>query len=313
MGDKIAVNVKNVSKGFYIDELLRKKAQVLDDISFSIKEGENLAMIGPNGCGKTTLLKTIATIYLPDSGTIEIFGKDVNKELECARSHLSFVSPGLSFQNKLTLRETFKFFCAVLGKKLDDVLPFLERMNIMHMLDKRLEGFSEGQKGMVRLAIGLLKSPRILLLDEVVANLDVERKETVIEFLNELDRKHDFTIIMVDHDPSVVDKICDKILILRQGGQFYKLVAVEELMRSLPYKFDVNVTFRKKVDESRARSIWENYRLHHNTVRYFTQSEDEVEDLTRRLMKNQADLLEFSTSGVSLEDVYWMMMNGELK
>ncbi|MEM2900541.1 MAG: ABC transporter ATP-binding protein, partial [Thermoplasmata archaeon] len=297
----------------YVDELLRKKVQILDDISFSIKEGENLAMIGPNGCGKTTLLKIIATIYLPDSGTVEIFGNDINEKLNEARKYLSFVSPGLSFQNKLTLRETLKFFCAVLDKKIDEVYPFLERMNIMHMLDKRLEGFSEGQKGMVRLAIGLLKSPRILLLDEVVANLDVERKEIVIEFLNELDRKLNFTIIMVDHDPSVVDKICDKILILKQGGQFFKLVAVDELMKSLPYKFDVNVTFKKAVNESFAKQIWSNYRVHHNTVRYFTQSEDEVEDLTRRLMKNHSELLEFSTSGVSLEDVYWMMMNGELK
>jgi len=188
------IECNNVSKDFPSNVTFTQFRRVLDNITFSLDSGESVAFIGPNGCGKTTLLKTLATIYQPDEGEIRIFGHDVVENRSRVRAACAFVSPALSFQNKLTLRKTIRFFAGCLGLPPDSAYTFLKRMNIIHLLDKRLEGFSEGQKAMVRLAIGLLKEPRILILDEVVATLDINRREAVIGFIEEEVERNDLTL-----------------------------------------------------------------------------------------------------------------------
>lgn len=314
MGGLKAMEVDGVSKDFYVTELFMfgEKLRVLSNITFDINKGQNVAIIGPNGCGKTTLLKTISTIYLPDEGTIRVFGNDIFHRPEAARRAFSFVSPALNFQNKLTLRQTMRFFGRVVGKRPDYIIPFLKRMGILHMMDTRLEGFSEGQRAMVRLAIGFIKDPQILLLDEVVANLDVERKQRIINFILEQDELQDLTILMVDHDPSVVDRLCDKIIILDKGGVLYKIVSVKELLSMVPYKFNINVSLKKDMSDKQLAGIGNDFRRYGNNVRYFAHDESEVDAIIRELLKRSRFVLEFSTSGVSLKDVYFWMMEGRL-
>lgn len=309
-----ALEVDNVSKEFPNTETLfwGESHRVLNNISFTINKGQNVAIIGPNGCGKTTLLKTISTIYLPDEGTIRVFGNDIFRHPEAARRAFSFVSPALNFQNKLTLRQTMRFFGQVVGKRPDYIIPFLKRMGILQKMDDRLEGFSEGQRAMVRLAIGFIKDPQILLLDEVVANLDVERKQRIINFLLEQDELQDLTILMVDHEPSVVDRLCDKIIILDKGGVLYKIVSVKELLSMVPYKFNVNVSLKKDMSDRQLAGIGSDFRRYGNNVRYFAHDETEVDSIIRELLKRSRFVLEFSTSGVSLKDVYFWMMEGKL-
>ena len=90
--------------------------QILNGISLHVDEGEFVTIIGPNGCGKTTLLRTIATIYRPDAGQVRIFGQDVFgwRQSERSRRAFAFISPALNFQAKLTLRQTIEFFATVL-------------------------------------------------------------------------------------------------------------------------------------------------------------------------------------------------------
>jgi len=309
-----AITIENVRKYFRVGENLihRDIKTVLDNISFTVRKGQNVAIIGPNGCGKTTLLKTIATIYMPDEGTIKVFGQDIFKNTARARSAFSFVSPALNFQNKLTLDQTLRFFGTVLKKRAEYIFPFLKRMGIMHMMNKRLEGFSEGQRALVRLAIGLIKDPKILLLDEVMANLDIERKERVLEFVQEQDELRDLTILMIDHDPHIVDRLCDKIIILREGGTLYKVTTVKELLAAMDYRFEVDMTLKLDLSDREIGKISPTYRRYGNKVRFFAHDSGQVEDITRKLLKRSEHVLQFSTSEVSLKDVYYLMMEGEL-
>ncbi len=309
-----AIGLQNVRKHFFVGEGLFHKdtKTVIDNVSFTVNKGRNVAIIGPNGCGKTTLLKTIATIYMPDEGTIKVFDQDIFQNTERARSAFSFVSPALNFQNKLTLDQTLRFFGTVLNKRAEYILPFLKRMGIMHMMDKRLEGFSEGQKAMVRLAIGLIKDPKILLLDEVMANLDMERKERVIDFIQEQDELRDLTILIIDHDPHIVDRLCDKIIILREGGTLYKVTSVKELLAAMDYRLEVDVTLKQDLGEKEIADISPTYRRYGNKIRYFAHDSGQVEDITKQLLKRSAHVLQFAISEVSLKDVYYLMMEGEL-
>jgi ABC-type multidrug transport system ATPase subunit len=307
-----AIEVLNVSKYFFVDGFLQPKMRVLEDLTFDIESGQNVAIIGPNGCGKTTLLKTIATIYMPDEGSIKVFGNDIKDNIERARNAFSFVSPALNFQAKLTLRQTMKFFGRVLDKRPDYIMPFLKRMGIDNMMDSRLEGFSEGQKAMVRLAIGFIKNPRILMLDEVVANLDMERKERVINFILEEDELKDLTILMVDHDPHVVDRLCDKIIILDKGGKMYKMVSVPELLNAIEYRFNITVTLKKDMSDQEIEKISSLYTRYGPKIRYFAHNEAEVVSITQSILEKSDRVLELATNEVSLKDVYFLMMEGEL-
>ncbi|MFX1518672.1 MAG: ATP-binding cassette domain-containing protein [Promethearchaeota archaeon] len=310
MGDVVIVD--DVVKEFPIGAFLQKRLRILNGISFILPEDANLAIVGPNASGKTTLLKMLASIYLPDSGSVEIYGYDLKKQITQVRDMLSFVSPSLTFQAKLTLKETLDFFAGVQGTDVDNIaLDFLEEVNLTHMMDKRLESFSEGQKAMVRLVVGLMKQPRLLLLDEVTATLDLTRKEAVINTINELDRRHKFTIILVDHDPMVVDRICDKVLLLKRGGRVLKYSTVHELLSNIPYKYDIKVTPKKDLDDAFLKSFGFPYKRMGNIIRFFTQNRTEVNELNAMLLEKEDYILEFSTSGVSLEDIYYFWMQKE--
>ena len=122
-----------------------------------------------------------------------------------------------------TLKETLQYFSGVLRRDFDDILPFIERLRLDKKLNTRLESFSEGQKAMTRIAVGLMNDPKVLVLDEITATLDVQRKEEIIDIIEDIDQEKDLTILMVDHDATVVDRLCNKIIILDQRGKIAKI------------------------------------------------------------------------------------------
>ena len=280
---EIVIEVKDVMKQFPTGAFLHKKIKVLDEITFELEEGENLAIVGPNGSGKTTLLKILATIYLPDKGSVKIYDHDIFKDISKVRDMISFVSPALSFQKKLTLRETLKFFSGIQDSNIEDIYPFLEEIGLDQLMDERLEGFSEGQKAMTRLAIGMLKHPKILLLDEVTATLDVRRKEEVIDYIDKLDNKLDLTLGLIDHDPMVVDRLCHKILLLRRGGTILRFANVSDLFHEIPYRYDVKVYPRKPLKTKVLDSFGFPYEKLGDFVRFLTKSKKEVDEIHDKL------------------------------
>jgi len=301
--DNIIV-AKDLVKEFPSGSLMRDKVRVLDNVSFEIPYGENVAIIGPNGCGKTTLLKTIATIYIPDSGDLIIDGLGINKDIKKIRERVNIISPGMRFHNKLTLKETLKFFAGVLNRSYTDIFPFLERVGLNEKLDTRLESFSEGQKAMMRLSIGLLNNPKILILDEFTATLDVERKEEIIDLIAEIEQERCLTILMVDHDMTVIDRLCHKIIILDQKGKIAKVGTMEELTKFIPYEFDSLVVPKKPMEKKYWDSFDFPYELIGHKARFFLHSKNEVTKLAEKLIDNDEHILEYTMSGIRLEDVY---------
>ena len=286
--------------------------RVIENISFKMDMGDRMAIIGPNGCGKTTLLKTLATIYFPDSGTIKLFSQDMAKNLSRARKTFSFVSPSLNFQSKLTLSQTVSYFATVLQKPPEIVIPFLKRTNLYNMWNSRIESFSEGQKAILRLALGFLKQPKILLLDEVVANLDVARKESVINIIEEMEAYQDLTLIMVDHDPYVVDRLCSRILVLRGNGTVHSLTTVSELMNKLHYNFSIDVTLKSDIPDSEALSISKAMRKNNLKLRYFAEDEKKLKLIINKLISLGTVVQEFTTASVSMRDIYYLLFEGDL-
>ncbi len=304
MADKIVVADKIV-KEFKPNLFMGEAIRIIDGVSFELDREESLAIIGPNGSGKTTLLKILATIYLPDSGTALIDGYDIIKDTEEVRNRISLVSPALDFQKKLTLKETLKFFADIQDSKIDQAFDFLQYMGLMPMLDLRLETFSEGQKAMTRLAIGLMKKPEILLLDEVFATLDFRRREHLIKYLE--DYVKGITLIIVDHHSEVVDRLCTKMLLMKRGGSTLKIGSVGEIFERSPYKYDVIAVPKKYMSEEISEGFGYPYMRLGGRVRFFVKNKEEADDLIERMFEWDK-FVSFEVSGVSMDDIYWLSM-----
>nr|MDO8110114.1 ATP-binding cassette domain-containing protein [Candidatus Sigynarchaeota archaeon] len=135
------VEVKDLVKRFRVGgSLFKPKYEaIINGMTFTVQEGDHVAIIGANGSGKTTLMKTMAGIYLPDAGTIRIRGYDITTELPKVLEHVSFVSPALNFLKKLTLRNKILFYAKAQGKDPEPAFKFIEEFGISNMLDELLE------------------------------------------------------------------------------------------------------------------------------------------------------------------------------
>ncbi|UCE14621.1 MAG: ABC transporter ATP-binding protein [Candidatus Heimdallarchaeota archaeon] len=304
VGDREVI-VKDVHKYF-------GKKHVLKGISFHLPDEENLAIIGPNGSGKTTLLRTLASIYLPDKGSIQIGRYDLVTQTREARSLLSYVSPNLSFHKKLTLRETLDYFSSLQGVSWHDQDDLMDKVDLSKMLDSPIEGFSEGQKAMTRFVIALMKKPKILVLDEITATLDVKKKESVIQYIYDLDKKRGLTILLIDHDPSVVDRLCEKLLLMTRDGKVMDYGDTHEIIKQIPYAFDIKVVPNPSIDVNKfVQELGFPYRTMGQLVQLYAETKDEVDEITSELLRRKwkgkegQEILEFNVSALSMEDIYW--------
>ncbi|MCX8204320.1 MAG: ABC transporter ATP-binding protein [Candidatus Nezhaarchaeota archaeon] len=283
-----------------------RRLRVLDEVSFKVPLEAKVAIVGPSGCGKTVLLKVISTIYIPDSGEVRVFGLDVVKQAGRVRRLLSFVSPSLDFHKKLTIDETLRFFSKVQGSNPEPAYQFLDFIKMGGLRERAIGGLSEGQKAAVRLAIGLMKRPKLLLLDEPTANLDVARKELVVEYLKKNVREA--TVMMVDHDPKVVTRLCDQVILMRTGGRVIKSCGIETLLNSFPfkYRFNIKVYSKSQLPKEALSKLGYPFQTVGNIVRFLLSSREEVKELIGKLISKRG-LLSFEVSQVSMEDVYYWM------
>jgi iron(III) transport system ATP-binding protein len=194
---------------------------VIKDVSFSVKKGEIVGILGPSGSGKSTLLRLIAGLELPLSGTIKIGGDPVvNDGL--------FVQPedrgvGMVFQDyalfpHMTVKDNILFGLSRFPRK-ERLARLAEMLELVQMtgFEKRYpHELSGGQQQRIALARALAPKPNILLMDEPFSNLDADLKESIRSYLRSILRKAEMTCLMVTHDRRDVDAICDRSISLGQ-------------------------------------------------------------------------------------------------
>lgn len=190
----------------------------LKDISFSISKGECVAVLGPNGCGKTTLLKILATRLAPTKGVGKILGWDMKKDTEPIRREIKWLGHDFGIYKTLTAEENLKFFFRINGKRLGqaELMSALEQVGLEAACHKRVSTFSTGMKKRLALAKILLEDPKIILLDESHANLDQEGKKMMNEMIADW-KKAGVTILFSSHDHEEALSLCDRALMLNEG------------------------------------------------------------------------------------------------
>lgn len=200
----------------------REYKRVVDNVTLTVHRGESIAVLGPNGCGKSTLVRMVSTLLIPDEGRITVFGHDVVRDAHTVKFLINRVSVDAAFFKKLSALENLLYTA-----RLYDVEPAhaIEKAGAIlaslgfeaEHLDNSMEQLSRGQQQKVAIARAFLTSPRLVLLDEPTTGLDPKSKKDVEAFIKELRAARDTTILLTTHDMAEAEALCDRIAILNKG------------------------------------------------------------------------------------------------
>ncbi len=209
----------------------------VNGISFNIHYGEIFGILGQNGSGKSTLIRMISTLLTIEKGQIEVFGFDVKKDDIKVRRYINRVTVEASFFKKLSTTENLLYAASIYGLRRSDakkkIPEILKVLNLdIERLDEPLENFSRGMQQKVAIARAVLTSPSLLLLDEPTTGLDPKSKREVQNFILNIRKTHNTTVIITTHDMEEADKICDRIAII-DSGKFVKIDTPEGLKNAI--------------------------------------------------------------------------------
>lgn len=300
------MSVEELTKGFKVG---RRSVRILNEISFSVSEDSITAVIGPNACGKTTLLRVIAGIVSPDSGRVLLDGVSLYSKLGKLRAKIGFVSPALDFHKKLSMGETLSYFEGIQSSSREEIEGFLELMGMSEVMDEKIEGFSEGQKMALRIGCALMKKPSLLLLDEVTSPMDTERSERLINFLK--DYSCHSTIVMIDHNPKVISRLADRFVLMRKNGSVMSTGSMREFFEATSHLYRLRVTTHDSVHPDFWESFGEKYDVGADgSVSFSLESREDVNRLMDQLGKYSGTVHSYEASVVTLADLYeqWIRM-----
>jgi ABC-2 type transport system ATP-binding protein len=214
MKEKEIITVTGLTKKF-------KEFTAVDDISFKVREGEIFAFLGPNGAGKSTTIKMLTTILHPTSGTIILNGADPLNDQDKVRKSFGIVFQDPSLDDELTAYENLEFHGVLykvpkdaLGERITDMLKFVELYDRKNDLVKN---FSGGMKRRLEIARGLLHHPKILFLDEPTIGLDPQTRNSMWNYLKDINKKEGMTIFFTTHYMEEAEKIAQKVSVIDHG------------------------------------------------------------------------------------------------
>lgn len=234
------IEVKNVTKkyGSFV---------AVNDISFTINDGEVVGFLGPNGAGKSTTMNMLTGYIEQTEGQIIVNGYDTIKKPNKAKEQMGYMPEGVPLYNDLTVKE-FVTYMAELHKierkqKKDRVQAVLKEVGLESMQNKLIKNLSRGQKQRVSLAGTIVFDPKIVILDEPTVGLDPKQITEIRSLIKNLGKKH--TVILSSHILSEVSQICDRVIIINKG----KIVAIDT-PENLENKVSTNNSIYVTVEDS---------------------------------------------------------------
>lgn len=207
-GEKPLIAVQSMTKRF-------GPVTAVENLSFTIRAGEAVALWGANGAGKTTVLRCLLGL-LSYEGTVELGGYTVRRHEKAVRRLIGFVPQEIHLPQDLTVGETLAFFARLKKVSLESVPAVLEQVSLPEHSNKAVHALSGGTKQRLALALALLGNPPVLLLDELTANLDAQTREDFLRLLVKL-KDSGKTLIFSSHRPDEISLLADRVLVLEQG------------------------------------------------------------------------------------------------
>ena len=189
---------------------------VLRGVSLDVIRGEAVGLMGPNGSGKSTVLRILGTLLNPNAGSGSVDGHDIVRDASSVRGKIGFLAHTPGLYDDLTARENLRFAADMLGLSHTVADGSLERVGLAHVADDRVRGFSAGMQRRLALARLILRSPRVLLLDEPYSNLDNEGVELMNSVISDVVRSEGAALVAL-HELAPAKAMLDRTLTLVDG------------------------------------------------------------------------------------------------
>jgi ABC-2 type transport system ATP-binding protein len=207
-----AIDVEALTKRF-------KGLIAVDHVSFGVARGSVTGLLGGNGAGKTTTIGMIMGLILPTSGKVSVLGIDMLRDRHLVLARMNFESPYVDMPHRLSVRQNLEIFARLYGiGDIEGRIGMLAKdLALEEFLDRPTGQLSAGQKTRVALAKSLINEPEVLLLDEPTASLDPDTADWVRTHIDDYRRRKGATILLASHNMMEVERLCDRVIMLKEG------------------------------------------------------------------------------------------------
>ena len=223
-----AVVVRNLSKVYG-----KEKVQAVDDVSFSVSQGELFGLIGPDGAGKTSIFRMLTTLLLPDAGSATVDGFDIVKDYKKIRNTVGYMPGKFSLYQDLTIEENLNFFATVFGTSIEENYHLIKDIyvQIERFKDRRAGKLSGGMKQKLALCCALIHKPSVLFLDEPTTGVDPVSRKEFWEMLKRLKAERITIVVSTPYMDEAT--LCDRIALI-QSGKILSIDTPNKIVESYP-------------------------------------------------------------------------------
>lgn len=194
----------------------------VDGVNLEVERNSVYGVLGPNGAGKTTLISMLCTILHPTAGTATVNGYDIVKQAKEVRASIGIVFQSRALDDILTGREHLEMHASLYGVpqdiRKDRIEEILDLIDLGDKADEYTKTYSGGMKRRLEIGRGLIHYPKVLFLDEPTLGLDPQTREKIWEYIEDLNKREDITVLLTTHYMDEADKLCDKISIFDKGN-----------------------------------------------------------------------------------------------
>lgn len=235
------LEIKNLKK-------LYKNGRGVENVSLTVHQGEVVGLLGPNGSGKTTTMRAVTGLSVPDSGSIRVFGTETQEQFETAMQKVGALIEMPALYDTLSAYQNLKMAARFYDNTGDARIEYvLKLVHLDRYAKDKVGRFSLGMKQRLGLALALLSEPELLILDEPANGLDIEGIIQVREIITKLAKERGVTVLVSSHIASELEKVCDKVAVLHEG----EMLAFETMEQALKYQPTLEEYFLALVKEKR--------------------------------------------------------------
>jgi ABC-2 type transport system ATP-binding protein len=294
----------------------------VDQLTFSVGEGEIFGLLGPNGAGKTTTLRMLGSLIAPTEGSARVGGHDIVKDALRVRETVGILTENPSLYDRLTAQENMDFFAEAYGladprERSGRIRELLEFFELWDRRGDKAGTFSKGMKQKLAIARALVHGPEVLFLDEPTSGLDPRSSKDIRDLMEELSRRERRTILLSTHRLEDAERLCDRVMIIRNGASVI-IGTPEELQRKIAGTPVLEIRLRgapgRVADTIRALGGVVEVAVDAPASRLMVTLEDpeaSTPEVVRAVVRGEGEILSVGVVEPSLEEAYLKLVGGE--